>query len=272
MTKKKRYYKYSSLILEGRQLEIGETGCLPAKEVVRKILDADFPECGLKLYDDESKEYFDYEFDKMPSDGKFLLKVTRKTDNLSLRVFIDTRTKPNYIWVEKLERNDFETINKQILNSVKNALKHDVYKAGWEIKITKFVAGEPKDEYLLGSALDYATPEDEDIKINKEAFRAVVTSYFIADEVMNRVLFFMKGKKKPQLLIAPLKAAYMAGAIHRLTRTNFKAIFGNLLGSSLSSVDTYMSDDYIWNPKDQSFKQMIEIFKSIVDEIKKMRK
>lgn len=264
-------YKYFSLILEGRQLEIGETGCLPAKEVVRNILDADFPKCGLKLYDDESKEYFDYEFDKMPMDGMFLLKVTRKTDNLSLRVFIDTRTKPNYIWIERLQRNDMETINKQILNAVKNALKHDVYKAGWEIKTTKFVAGDLKDEDLLGSAWDYAGANDEEIKINKEAFRAVVTTYYVADEVMKWVLFFMKGKKKPLQLIAPLKAAYVAGAIHRITRTDFKEIFGKLLGSSVSSVDTYMSDGYKWNPRDKSFNVMIEIFESIVAKIKSMR-
>lgn len=267
-----RRYNYFSLILEGRQLEIGETGCLPAKEVVRNILDADFPEYGLKLYDDESKEYFDHEFDKMPFNGMFLLKVTRKTDNLQLRVFIDTRTKPNYIWIEKLERNDLDTINKQILNAVKNALKHDVYKAGWKIKTTKFVAGEPKDEDLLESAWDYATTEDKDIKINKEAFRAVVTTYFVADEVINWVLFFMKGKKKPLQRIAPLKAAYMAGVIHRITRTDFKDIFGDILGSSVSCVDTYMSDGYTWNPKDNTFYDMIEIFKSIVAKIKSMSK
>lgn len=267
-----RLYNYFSLILEGRQIDIWETGCLPAKEVVRNILDADFPKCELELYDKESNVCFDYEYDKLPLDGKFLLKVTRKTDNLSLRVFIDTRTNPNYIWIEKLQRNDLDTINKQILNAVKNALGSKVYKAGWEIKTRKFVSGEPKDEDLFFSAQKYACDDDREIKVNKEAFRSVVIADLVADAVLKWILIYMKGKTKPLAIIAPLKAANMAGAIHKLTKTTFQEIFGDLLGNSVSLVDRYMSDAYEWNPNDKLFEKMVMTFAHIVKKIMPLMK
>lgn len=258
---------YHSLILEGGQLEIWKTGCLPAKEVVFKIMDDDFPKCDLELYDKDSKVRFDYEYDKMPMDGMFLLQVTGMADDLKLRVFIDTRTKPNYLWIEKLSRTDMEAVNKQITNAVKYALSKRANAYGWEVKVRKFVPGAPKDEDLYGIALGYAGDDYNEIKVDKEIFRSVVISYAVADEVIKWVLFFMKGKKKPLSIIAPLKAANVAGAMNKLTKTTFQEIFGNLLGNSVSCVDRYMSDGYVWNPNDKVFDRMVGVFEQIVAKI-----
>lgn len=260
-------FSYHSLILEGGQLELWKTGCLPAKEVVPRIMDDDFPECGLELYDKDSKVRFEYEYDKMPMDGMYLLKVTRMIDDLKLRVFIDTRTRTNYLWIEKLPRADIDTVNKQVINAVKNALSKKAYAYGWKISVRKFISGDPKDEDLFGTALEYAGDECKEIKINKDAFRSVVISYTIADEVMKWVLFFMKGKKKPLPIIEPLKAANVAGAMNKLTKTTFQEIFGDLLGNSVSCVDRYMSDGYVWNPNDKVFDKMVRLFEQIVAKV-----
>ena len=171
------------------------------------------------------------------------------------------------MWIEKLPRTEMETVNKQITNAVKNALSKKAYAYGWEINLRKFVPGVPKDEDLYGIALEYAGDDFEEIKINKEAFCSVVISYMVADELMKWVLFFMQGKKKPLPIIAPLKAANVAGAMKKLTKTTFPEIFGDLLGNSVSCVDRYMSDGYVWNPNDKMFERMVEIFEQVVAKV-----
>lgn len=84
-------FTFYSCILEGRQLFFEEPFLLAASEVVRAVCKAGF----------QNNSEFLFEYAQPPKDGMYLFKVTRKTDGFSTLVFFDTRTKPNFIWVEK---------------------------------------------------------------------------------------------------------------------------------------------------------------------------
>jgi hypothetical protein len=61
--------------LEGRQLEIGESGFLPASEVVRYIFDAGFRKYGLNTFDSGTNALFACKYVMKPKDGMFLMEV-----------------------------------------------------------------------------------------------------------------------------------------------------------------------------------------------------
>jgi len=252
-------FLYLSCCLEGRQLCIGENNILPAKDVVRTICNASFQDKDI-----------DYEYAKPPEDGKFLFKLTKKDNNRSRLVFVDTRTTPNYIWVERCIGDD-ATI-RQVADLLERTFSQAAYQYGWNVKIRRFIPGAPKDVDLFSSALDYVNDYLYEklcgIKINREAFRAIVIADIIANEAMKLLLIYMKGKKKPKAKVGPLRAAKEAGVIFKITKTTFRDIFGDILGNSLSSVDKYMSDDYVWNPRDEVFKEMKKEFSILAQKIK----
>lgn len=231
----KRNFDYFSCLLEGRQLCIGETGLLPAKEVVRAVCEAGF----------QNNNMFVFENALPPKDGMYLLKVTRKADELSRLVFVDTRTNPDYIWVEKKNDDENDGTTWQFAKAVESAIRIKACDYGWNVKVREFVFSRPKDIPLLCSAVEYVDSYGEETMIlDKSAFRAIVIADIIADEVMALIMFYMKGKDTPNALIEPLRAAKDAGAITKMTKAIFKKIFGDILGNSISAVDKYMSQAY----------------------------
>jgi len=252
-------YIFYSCILEGRQLCFEEPYLLAAPEAVRAVCKAGFQNSS------------DYEFEcvQPPKDGMFLFKVTRKTDGFLTLVFFDTRTRPNFIWVENVFDNELDITVGQFVNMVEMLLGSELHKHGWKVRLNKFLPRELQDIMLFHDAVEYVNAyQEKDVFVNKVAFRAIVISDAIADEVMALIKKYMKGKNKPRTLIAPLKAARVAGAVIKVTKAMYKKIFGNILGSSISSVDRYMSDDYEWNPKDTVFKKMYDEFVILVNKTK----
>jgi hypothetical protein len=105
---------------------------------------------------------------------------------------------------------------------------------------------------------------NNEVILNKKAFRSIVISADIADEVMVWVNNYMKGKDSPKAIIAPLRAAKEAGAIITMTKAIFLDIFGELLGNSLSAVDKYMPLSYN-GYGDEAYNQMKKRFQEIVN-------
>ena len=252
-------FKFYSCILEKRQLWVEEPFLLAAPEVVRAVCKAGFQ---------NSCEYV-FECVQPPKGGMFLFNVTRKTDGFSTLVFFDTRTRPNFIWVENLFDNELDITIQQFVNMLRTTLSAASYPHGWKVYLEKYVPNELQDLTLFHEALEYVDSYmEKDVFVNKVAFRSIVISAAIADDMMDLIKKYMKGKNKPRTLIAPLKAARVAGAVIKVTKAMYKKIFGNILGSSISSVDRYMSDDYEWNPKDTVFKEMYDEFVILVNKTK----
>ena len=105
-------FTFYSCILEGRQLFFEEPFLLAASEVVRAVCKAGFQ---------NNSEYV-FEYAQPPKSGMFLFKVTRKTDGFSTLVFFDTRTKPNFIWVEKVFDNKQDITIKQFVKMLETLI------------------------------------------------------------------------------------------------------------------------------------------------------
>jgi hypothetical protein len=251
-------FTFYSCILEGRQLW-GEEPLLAASEVVHAVCKAGF----------QSSSDYVFECVQPPKDGMFLFKVTRKKDGFSTLVFFDTRTKPNFIWVENVFDNKLDITIRQFVKMLGTTLSTASCAYGWNIWLEKYVPEDLQDLELFHDALEYVDSYmEKDVYVNKVAFRSIVITDAIADEVMALIKKYMKGKKIPRTLIAPLKAAREAGAVIKVTKAMYKEIFGNILGNSISSVDRYMSDDYEWKSKDTVFTEMKDQFTILVNKTK----
>ena len=252
-------FTFFSCILEGRQLYCEEPFLLAASEVVRAVCKAGF------------QNNSDYVFECVlpPKDSMFLFKVTRKTDGFSTLVFFDTRTKPNFIWVENVFDDELDMTIRQFVKMLGKTLSAASYVHGWKVWLEKYVPDELQDLKLFQDALEYVESYmEKDVFVNKEAFRSIVITDAIADEVMVLIKKYMKGKNTPRTLIAPLKAARVSGAVIKVSKAMYKEIFGNILGKSISSLDRYMSDNYEWDPRDVVFNEMVNEFAILVNKAK----
>ena len=227
---------------------------------MRAVCKAGFPNCS------------DYMFENAqpPKNGMFLFKVTRKTDGFSTLVFFDTRTKPNFIWVEKVFDNKQDITIKQFVKMLGAALNAGSYQYGWKVWLDKFVPTELRDMMLLHDAVEYVNAYmNNELILNKKAFRSIVITDAVADEVMALVNLYMKGKDSPKAIIAPLRAAKEAGALITMTKAIFIDIFGELLGNSISAIDKYMTLSYN-GYNDEAYKQMKKRFAEIVEKTRLM--
>ena len=251
---------FFSCILEERQLWFEEPFLLAASEVVHAACKAGFQ---------NSSDYV-FECAQPPKDGMFLFKVTRKTDGFSTLVFFDTRTKPNFIWVENVFDNELDITIQQFVNMLGTTLRAASYAYGWKVWLEKYVPNELQDLTLFHEALEYVNAYmNKEVILNKKAFTSIVISADIADEVMVWVNNYMKGKDSPKAIIAPLRAAKEAGAIITMTKAIIIDIFGELLGNSISAIDKYMPLSYN-GYSDEAYKQMKKRFAEIVEKNKLM--
>ena len=251
---------FYSCILEGRQLWFEEPFLLAASEVVRAVCKAGFQ---------NSSDYM-FECAQPSKDGMFLFKVTRKTDGFSTLVFFDTRTKPNFVWVENVFDNELDITIQQFVKMLGKTLSAASYAYGWKVWLEKYVPKELQDLQLFHDALEYVNAYmNNEVILNKKAFRSIVITEDIADEVMTWVNNYMKGKESPKAIIAPLRAAKEAGAIITMTKAIFIDIFGELLGNSISAIDKYMPLSYN-GYSDEAYKQMKKRFAEIVEKNKLM--
>ena len=246
---------FYSCILEGRQLWFEEPFLLAASEVVRAVCKAGF----------QNNNDYMFECAQPSKDGMFLFKVTRKTDGFSTLVFFDTRTKPNFVWVENVFDNELDITIQQFVKMLGKTLSAASYAYGWKVWLEKYVPNELQDLQLFHDALEYVNAYmNNEVILNKKAFRSIVITEDIADEVMTWVNNYMKGKDSPKAIIAPLRAAKEAGAIITMTKAIFIDIFGELLGNSISAIDKYMPLSYN-GYSDEAYKQMKKRFAEIVE-------
>ena len=256
----KDFYFYNCC-LEGRQLRLGETGFLAAKEVVQAICDADFRNNGTYLKDPDVKASYYHEYIKRPKNGLYLLRAVRIDDNASLDILIDTRLFPNYVLIEK--NNNMPQMHIEVMKAFERWLNHAANQYGWSATLKENQLNVIHDVDLFKSAMAYA--EDRNMKAD---FKSIVIAEKIADDVMALLEVYMKGKKLPKPIIAPFRAAKDAGAIGKLTKSVFRKTFGDILGNSISALDKYMSDDYRWNEKDSVYNEMKNEFRKLVEKAK----
>ena len=254
-------FYFFNCCLEGRQLKLGETGFLAAKEVVRAICDADFRNNGLYLKDPSTNASYYHEFAKRPKDGLYLMRAVKAEDGTCLDVLIDTRLFPSFVLVEK--NNDRLQMSEDVVKAVERSLNHAANKFGWQAKLKENQLNVVQHLDLFYSAMAYV----KDPKMRAD-FKSVVIAEKIADDVMKLLDIYTKGKKLPKAIICPFRAAMDAGAIGKLTKTVFKKTYGNILGNSISALDKYLSDDYCWNEKDSVYSEMKEEFKKLVEKAK----
>ena len=256
----KEFYFYNCC-LEGRQLELGETGFLAAKEVVRAICDADFRNNGLYLKDPSTNACYYHEFAKKPKDGLYLMRAVKAEDGTCLDVLIDTRLFPSFVLVEK--NNDRLQMSEDVVKAVERSLNHAANKFGWQAKLKENQLNVVQHLDLFYSAMAYV----KDPKMRAD-FKSVVIADKIADDVMRLLDMYIKGKKSPKSIVCPFRAAKDAGAIGKLTKSVFKKTYGNILGNSISALDKYMSDDYCWNENDSVYSEMKKEFRKLVEKSK----
>lgn len=241
-------FNYFSCLLEERQVIEGDPKSLPAKEVMCKILDADFQDNSFNMYDKESNVGFDYVYAKPPKEGMFMLKVTRKADNLSMLVYIDTRTTPNYIWVERLERTDMSEVSKMVLNAMKYALTPNTLRFCWEVKVTKYFPGDPQDVDLFQSALEYTEDYYED---GAPGFYTYIKDVNRTWEFMNILHQKLDYKHKAKAMMKIIRAAYDADIIERPEFESFIREFRKEGEICVASFNRYMTENNLLaNDKD----------------------
>ena len=109
--------------------------CISASEGVRAVCKAGF----------QNNSDYVFEYAKPPKDGMFLFKVTRKTDRFSTLVHFDTRTCPNFIWVEKVFDNGVDITMNDFVKMLGAAINAGSYQYGWKVWLDKFV---PTDDTM----------------------------------------------------------------------------------------------------------------------------
>jgi hypothetical protein len=252
-------FDYFSCYLEGIQLCSGETTLLPAKDVLRTICDADFQNNCFDLTVTDTDVHYDYEYAKPPKDGMFLINVTRHSDGLSLLVFIDTRTTPNYIWVEKTADSDAETVCRQVALALGNAISNVANKYGWIAKIDKYAPGDPDDVNLLFSALLYVDDYNKD---GIPSFYNYVKDTKRVWEIINLLHRKVDYKHKAKPIMRVFRAAYDADLLDRPAWKSVIREFKKDGQLCLASFNRYMSDENLL-AKDQDYLKYLEEFKKV---------
>ena len=151
----------------------------------------------------------------------------------------------------------------EVMKAMERSLNHAANKYGWLAKLKENQLNVVHDVDLFYSAMAYM----KDPKVRAD-FKSVVIADKIADDVMQLLDMYIKGKKLPKAIICPFRAAKDAGAIGKLTKTVFKKTYGDILGNSISALDKYMSDGYCWNENDAVYSEMKKEFRKLVEKSK----
>lgn len=251
------FYRF---FLEERQTKPCETGLLAATEVVRAICDADFQKNGLYIKDPKTDSGFYHEYAKRPKMGMYKLRMVKKADLSHYDVLIDTRMFPSFVVIEK--RPDRTEDIPEILNVMERSFNDVAINYNWGAKLEEHKTNEVQYLEEFFSAMAYMNERDD-----KVDFKSIVIVETIAPQVKALLDRYMKGKKKPKQILAPFRAAKDAGAIGKLTKSIFIKTYGNILGNSISVVDKYMSDNYLWDVKDKVYIKMRDEFRKLVEKV-----
>ena len=204
-------FMFFDCCLEGRQLEFGESGFLPALEVVRYIFDAGFRKYGLNTFDSGTNALFDCKYVMNPKDGMFLMEVRIDKGDVGNLVFIDTRTKPNYVWVQTADDDEDDKAGLKMARLIEDWISREAYAYGWKAKLKRSVFNKLVYWPQFDSALAYIDEYLERIP----AFCTFVKNTKKLGDVMEVLHQKLDHKNKAILMMKVLRAAYDADLIEK---------------------------------------------------------
>lgn len=207
---------------EGRQLNFGESGFLAASEVVRTICDADFRKIGLNTYDSGTNALFEHKYVKEPENGMFLMEVVNRKSNINLLVFIDTRTKPNFVWIQPAGGDDESEASIQVKRMVENWLTQEAYRFGWKVKIKRSCFTKLVYEKQFRLAMRYVRQYVEQIP----EFASCVTYEERTDEIIKMLHVKIDRKMSAVSIMKVVRAAIDTGLIAKPCYDSFIIEFG----------------------------------------------
>ena len=233
---------------------------LPAKEVMRPILDADFRKNDLKMFDAETNTRFDYEYVKVPRDGMFLMEVKNLMDGNSLLVHIETRTDPVFVTIEASD-GDANDATFQVVRVMQNAIIQEVEKLGWRADMTENNLKSAKYPSEFRSAMGYIQQY-----LNGESdFSLHVLCKERTKEIMDLLHRKLENKHKAKPIMRVIRAAYDAKLIEH---PNFYALtmeFDKKGAICVASFNRYMTDDNLL-ADDKDYKTYLEEFLKVKGE------
>lgn len=199
-------YLFFDCYLEGRQLRIGESGFLVASEVVHAICDADFRKIGFDMTTCEIDALCKHKYVKEPKEGMYLMEITDPHGNTPL-VFFDTRTKPNFVWVQTMGKDDNYSL--KVAGGIEKTLNLAADKYGWKVKLkrSKFDKLIYVDEFK--SAMEYVDEYQNRIP----EFASFVTYEEKTDKILSKLHLMIDKKTKPIAIMRVIRAAIDAGLI-----------------------------------------------------------
>lgn len=230
----KEFYFYNCC-LEGRQLRLGETGLLAAKEVVQAICDADFRNNGSYLKDPKANAGYYHEYAKHPKGGLYLMRAVKADNNASLDVLIDTRLFPNFVLIEK---NDaMPQMSMEVTKAVERSLNQAADKYGWKATLKENQLNVVHDVDLFYSAMAYVKETDV------PDFRSFVNYEERIDEIMEILHLMLDKKDKPKPIMRIVVAAIDSGIIDKPEYERFVCEFKKERIISFSTYKHYTKKD-----------------------------
>lgn len=196
---------FYNCILEGRQLRLGETGLLPAKEVLRAICNKDFQDNSFNLTDPNNKICYNHEYTKPPKDGMYLMSAMKSEEQSYLRVLIDTRIYPNFVLIEKHDDRLQEC--SELTRVLEHSINQATYKYGWKAKFRVHNLNVVQYVKEFMGAMSYV---DEVVD-----FRSYVIYEDRTDDIMKMLHLKLDNKVKPQSIMRIVRAAIDAGLISK---------------------------------------------------------
>ena len=197
--------------LEGRQLEFGESGFLAVSEVVRYIFDAGFREHGLNTFDSGTNALFECKYVMKPKDGMFLMEVRNHHGDIAKLVFIDTRTKPNYVWVQTADDEEDDKAGLKMARLIEDWISREAYAYGWKAKLKRSVFNKLVYWPQFDSAMAYV---DAYLKRTPE-FASYIVYEERTDEIL-KILHLMIDKKVAAIsIMRVIRAAIDVGLIEK---------------------------------------------------------
>lgn len=111
----------------------------------------------------------------------------------------------------------------------------------------------------------------EETPKNTTDFRSAIIAEEYADEIMNLLHKYIKGKSLPKDIMRPIHAAIVAGVLNNITLNMFRTEFGNIMDNSRSSFNKYTNMTRLDFEHDTMHDIMVSEFKKLLmKDIKKI--
>lgn len=248
--------------LEGRQQEIGESGLLAASEVVRHIFDAGFRKYGLNTFDSGTNALFACKYVIEPRDGMFLMEVRIDKGDVGNLVFIDTRTKPNYVWVQTADYDEDDGASLQMARLIEDWISSEAYAYGWKAKLKSSAFNKLVYRLQFDSALAYI---DEYLEKTPE-FASYILYEERTEEIIKRLHLMIDKKVTAISIMRVIRAAIDVGLIDKPCYASFVMEFGKKHNVSLATYKMYTNKKSNPLEKDNIYLEYVDKFLRLKDE------